>query len=289
MDAAAHWAAELAGWAVPPALLAAAPASPWGFDVATFRRAAATAATGDGGPSGRAALAALPAGGTILDVGCGGGSAAVPLATRGAGSVVGVDESAAMLEAFATALAALPVTVRTVAGRWPDVARGAGRADVVVCHHVVHNVADLPAFASALTAAARRRVVVEMAAAHPLGWLRPVWRRIHGLDRPEGPTVDDAVGVLRDLGLDVDVELWDGPATWHTVDDDLVAMARRRVCVGPERDREVRAALEEAGRPGMRRPLATLWWEGPPDVARPTPSRRRAVGRRSPHGRRAAR
>lgn len=258
MDAAGRWAAQLAGWAVPPALLAAAPESPWGFDVRTFRRAAERAAAVESSSQRRAAEA-LPERGTVLDVGCGAGAASLPLR---AGVTVGVDESAAMLAAFADRAAAAGLTARTVEGRWPDVAPAAGVADVVVCHHVFHNVADLPAFALALTAAARRRVVVEMAATHPLGWLRPVWRRIHGLDRPEGPTADDAADVLAESGLAVAIERWDGAATWAVLDDDLVAMARRRVCVGPERDPEVRAALEEAGELGHARPVATLWWDG---------------------------
>lgn len=260
MDAAGRWAAQLAGWAVPPALLAAAPESPWGFDVATFRRAVGAAVDG---PSRRRAAAALSAGATVLDVGCGAGAASLPLAgPGGAAALVGVDESGPMLAAFTDGAAAVGVAARTVEGRWPDVARAAGLADVVVCHHVFHNVPDLPAFAAALTAAARRRVVVEMAVTHPLSWLRPVWRRLHGLDRPVGPTVDDAVAVLSEQGLEVGVDRWEGPATWRVLDDDLVAMARRRACVGPERDPEVRAALEEAGGWGELRPLATLWWPG---------------------------
>lgn len=263
MDAAGRWAAQLAGWAVPPALLAAAPESPWGFDVRTFRRAAARADTVDG-PSRRRATEALPGGGTVLDVGCGAGAASLPLRP---GLTVGVDESAPMLAAFADGAAAAGVSARTVEGRWPDVAPAAGVADVVVCHHVFHNVGDLSAFALALTAAARRRVVVEMAATHPLGWLRPVWQRVHGIDRPEGPTADDAVDVLAESGVAgsgvvIGIERWDGPATWAVLDDDLVAMARRRVCVGPERDPQVRAALEEAGELGRARPVATLWWDG---------------------------
>ena len=68
-------------------------------------------------------------------------------------------------------------------------------ADVVLCHHVLHNVVDLPPFLRALTAAARRGVVVEMLAEHPLAWLDPLWLRFHDLRRPPPATVDDAVAV----------------------------------------------------------------------------------------------
>lgn len=257
MDASVRWSRGLAAWAVPPELLAAAPVSPWGFDVATFRRAAEAAEAAET-PSRRRSAEALGGDRSVLDVGCGGGAGSLPLRPALA---VGVDESPAMLAVFAERAAALGVPARTVAGRWPDVAAAAGAAEVAVCHHVVHNVPDLAPFAAALTAAARRRVVVEMSVDHPMTWLRPVWRRVHGLDRPVGPTVDDAVAVLAEVGVRAEVERWDGPSPWGVLDDDLVAMARRRVCVGPERDDEVRAALEEAGLPAVR-PLATLWWPG---------------------------
>ena len=71
--------------------------------------------------------------------------------------VTGVDQQQDMLDRFAAAAAARGVPHRTVLGRWPDVARPAGRADVVVCHHVLHNVVDLPPFLLALTAAAAPR------------------------------------------------------------------------------------------------------------------------------------
>ena len=78
--------------------------------------------------------------------------------------------------------AAIPF--RTVRGRGRTSRREAGRADVVVCHHVLHNVVDLPPFLLALTAAAGRGVVVEMLAEHPMAWLDPLWARFHGLHRP---------------------------------------------------------------------------------------------------------
>ena len=65
---------------------------------------------------------------------------------------------------------------------------------------MLHNVVDLPPFLRALTAAARRGVVVEMLAQHPMAWLDPLWMRFHGLRRPPSATADDAVGVLRELG-----------------------------------------------------------------------------------------
>ena len=68
-----------------------------------------------------------------------------------------------------------------------DVADEAGIADVVTCHHVTYNAADIAPFLAALTAAARRLVVVEMTAAHPLAVLNPLWLRFQALARPDWP------------------------------------------------------------------------------------------------------
>ena len=64
----------------------------------------------------------------------------------------------------------------------------AAAADVVTCHNVLYNVPDLEPFLAALTGHARRQVVVELTAAHPLTSLNPLWLRFHGLQRPTGPT-----------------------------------------------------------------------------------------------------
>ncbi|MDQ4070396.1 MAG: SAM-dependent methyltransferase, partial [Actinomycetota bacterium] len=72
--AAEAWADGLAGWKVPQHILDAAPESPWGYPPSVFawtpERAAAEA---DQTPSRRRALEALGEGGTVLDVGVGGG------------------------------------------------------------------------------------------------------------------------------------------------------------------------------------------------------------------------
>jgi hypothetical protein len=141
-------------------------------------------------------------------------------------------------------------------------------ADVVVCHHVFYNVAPLDAFAAALTDHARRRVVVELTATHPLRTLNPLWKRLHDLDRPDGPTADDAAAVLREIGIDPHVERWRrGPRPPYPSLADLVAITRRRLCLPPERDDEVAAALIEFGvDPDHPRDLSadevvTLWWD----------------------------
>jgi SAM-dependent methyltransferase len=247
-DAARRWAELQNGRGVPPEILAAAPADPWTHAPRDFTAPEVAADT----PSRTAAARLLGAGGTVLDVGCGGGAAAFALDRIT--FVTGVDRQRDMLEYFASAARTRGVPSRTVVGTWPDVAAEAGRADVVVCHHVLHNVVDLPPFLQALTAAAARGVVVEMLAEHPLAWLDPLWVRFHGLHRPPPATDLDAVAVLHELGVRPEVARWERPDP-PPQDPAWVA---RRLCLPAARVPEVAAALSEL--PARPRRAATLTW-----------------------------
>ena len=265
-----RWREQLDGWAIPAEILAAAPESPWGFPVGLFRSRAERAGSAPATPSNREAARCLPAGGTVLDVGAGGGAASLPLAAS-AGRLVAVDESAGMVASFLAAAEAAGVPAEAVEGRWPEVAGRVGPADVVVCHHVLYNVPDLAPFATALTGHARRRVVAELTERHPLVGLAPLWRRFHGLERPAGPGADDAVAALEAVGLAVDRQDWESRDRFGFDDfDELVAFTRRRLCLPAERDPEIAEALLEQGThqvdgvwvSGQPRRVTTLSWPG---------------------------
>ena len=251
-SAAERWREQLAAWTIPDAILAQAPESPWGFPPELF-----TAPPDPLGSSSRdRALQALPAAGSVIDVGCGGGAGAmglVPPATL----VVGVDESAAMLEKFAAAGAERGVEHRVVQGRWPDVAREAGQADVVVCHHVLYNIADLEPFVGALTSAAVRRVVVELTATHPMTISAPLWRHFWGLERPGGPIAELALEAIRDFGADARIEHWSRPS--RIVDRGVyVRMNRQRLCLPVDAEPEVDRIMAPTDTP---RDVVTIWWD----------------------------
>ena len=266
----ARWREQLEGWAIPEEILAAAPESPWGCPVGLFRSRARRAGSRPVTPSNREAARFLPAGGTVLDVGAGGGAASLPLAGV-AGQLVAVDESPAMVAAFLAAAEAAGVAAEGVEGRWPEVAGRVGPADVVVCHHVLYNVADLAPFADALTGHARRRMVAELTDRHPLAGLGPLWRRFHGLERPTGPGADEAMAALEALGLRVARQDWESQDRFGFDDlDELVAFTRRRLCLPAARDPEVAAALLDEGTrqvdgvwvSGQPRRVTTLSWAG---------------------------
>jgi SAM-dependent methyltransferase len=265
-----RWRKELEAWAIPEEILARAPESPWGFPVGMFRAKADRARGAEPTPSTLQALRLLGDGGTVLDVGAGGGAASLPLAGA-ATRIVAVDESPGMTEAFLAAAAEAGVEADAVVGRWPDVAGQVGPADVVVCNDVLYNVQDLGPFALALGDHARRGVVVQITRAHPLVSSGPLWRRFHGLERPQGPTADDAIAALAELGIEAERQDWttDSAGSFQRRED-LAAFLRRRLCLPADRDPEIAEALEPiavheaAGwRLGpLHRPVTTLWWQG---------------------------
>jgi SAM-dependent methyltransferase len=242
-DAARRWAECLGRWAIPDEILAQAPVSPWQHETAMF---AVDDTLDRNTPAAEIARAVLPAaGGSVLDVGCGGGRAAMSLVPP-AELVIGVDQSSAMLAEFTRAAAAAGVASTTVEGRWPDVAILTPAADVVVCHHVAYNVADIEPFLLALTAHARLAVVLVLPPRHPLSAWNDAWRHFWELERPTEPTADDLAEVLAALGLDA--ERWDAPrpplarATADTAS--RVGSARRRLCLTEDSDDELTAYLE---------------------------------------------
>jgi SAM-dependent methyltransferase len=199
-------------------------------------------------------------GGSVLDVGCGGGAGSLPLVPP-ARRLVGVDQSAGMLAAYTAAATTRGATATTVQGRWPDVADTVPVADVVMCAHVIYNVADLVPFLRALTTHAATRVVLEFPTRHPLAWLTPYWQALHGLDRPTGPTAGDALAVMTDLGVHPHHEAWRRVLSMHgTSVDQQVDFIRARLALGVERADDVRQQIERFGVPAKRE-VVTAWWD----------------------------
>jgi SAM-dependent methyltransferase len=254
MSALEDWSAQLAAWAIPERILATAPQSPWVLPREVFVRRVDRQLSARVTPTHAAVLEALAAAGTVLDIGAGAGAASLPCA-QAITHVTAVDTDAGLLAAFAERARALALPNRTVQGRWPEIADQVEPVDVVVCGHVLYNVADLPPFVRALEEHSRVRVVVETAEVHPLTSLNPLWRRFHGLERPAGPTADDAVAALRELGVEPEIVRWHKkPSPEYARFDELVDVTRRRLCLPAERASEVAEALVEMGVDGTMPP-----------------------------------
>ena len=264
-----RWRSDLAGWAIPAHITAAVAESPWVLPRTVFARRADRLAAAPAGPSFERAWAALDPPGSVLDVGCGAGAASLPLLPR-CTALAAVDSQPDMLDLLAQRAGAAGLQPRLVTGTWPAASAEAGQADVVTCHHVSYNVPEIEPFIAALTGAARRTVVVEMTAAHPLVSLNPLWLRFHGLTRPTGPTADDLLSILHAMGIPAMAERWQRPGgpDYGSLAE-LTDVTRRRLCLPPERSGEVSRALTEAGVDPKRpadlgtsgREVATIWWD----------------------------
>ena len=257
----ARWADALAAWAIPDAILAKAPESPWGFPSGVFVEVARAAIERPWTPTHRRAADELPAGGVVLDVGSGAGAASLPIAPP-AGRIVAVDEASEMLRAFAE-VGAGRAELETVQGRWPHVADRVDPVDVAVCANVAYNVADLGGFVSALTDVARRRVVLELSDRHPQQPLAPLWEHFWGVSRPVRPTADDAVAVVREVtGAPVAAERWVREGSFMgRRGPDAVAWIRRRLCLPADADGEVAEQLQRLPELAPSA-MVTLWWPG---------------------------
>jgi SAM-dependent methyltransferase len=253
--AAERWASDLAAWAIPDHIMAQAPESPWEFSPALFKPPLEP--TPDT-PSRVRAREVLPQGGSVLDVGCGGGAAGLALVPP-AGRVTGFDQSRDLLDLFVARAVELGVAHEVIQGSWPDDAAGVGPADVVVTHHVAYNVPNLGEFAAELTSHAHSRVVMELSGRHPRWGLNDLWQHFWDTDRPEGPTADDAIELLTDAGLEVSVER--SPRMNRPIPGDArMASVRKYLCLPAERDAEIAALL--ADRPEVAGEVVTLWWDG---------------------------
>lgn len=258
-SAAARWQAALEAWALPPEILNAAPEDPYGLPAGV--RPAGQEWPPEH-PTRRPIDAHLPDGGILLDVGCGPGVLAC--AYREQAHVVGVEPAAG------PAAEARRTGIEVIEERWPQAATHVPIADVVVCTHVLYDVPELAPFVTALTSHARGAVVVEITDRHPWVGLGPLYQRFHGLDRPTGPTADDAAAVVTEsIGTATAVERWERPGNLYPDLDMLVAHRRRQLCLPADADADIAEAiadtydLAEDGsvrtRPG---PVVTLRWEG---------------------------
>ena len=255
--AAERWARELGEWAIPQAILDQAPSGPFTLSPNRF---APPPPRQPGDPVSLAtarALEALPDGGSVLDVGCGGGTASLALAPPAA-LLIGTDRQANMIERFLATAAERGIDAVGQVGTWPEAAALVPEADVVVSRNVLYNAPAVTGFVLALTAKARRRVVVEITDHHPQRVRAPLWRHFWNLDRPTGPTATVAAAAIAEAGLPVVMEEASPDDAAPPPSRADAAFWCRQLCLPPEREPEVAELMTTLG--GCSRPVC-LWWD----------------------------
>jgi SAM-dependent methyltransferase len=249
------WKADLASWAIPAEILDQAEVKPWIHPPALFALPQVIKSS----PSHQKAQEALPAGGSILDIGCGGGVAAFGISPQ-AGHVIGVDQQQEMLDMFAENARSRGVSSEVILGDWPDVAEQTPIADVVTVHHVVYNVGEIKPFIEALDSHARKRVVLELPRVHPMSNMAKGWKHFWNLERPTHPTSEDFLNVLTEMGIKAHVENFVGEILLDKAIDDFHKPLRIRLCLPESRDAEVKA-FYALNPPPTTRELAVIWWD----------------------------
>lgn len=147
---------------------------------------------------------------TVVDVGAGTGRFALALAPS-VKAVTAVDPSPAMLRIMRSQARSRGISnVRGVQGRWEEV--DMAPADVAFSSYVLPLVADAPRFLARLDAVARRRAWLYLGAFSADAVFDPLWRHFHGAPRKPGPTYLDAVAVLREMGMQPEVEVVEVPS-----------------------------------------------------------------------------
>ena len=208
---------------------------------------------------------------SVLDVGCGAGALALPLARAGH-DVVAVDFSAGMLDVLRRRADADGLrNVQTVHAGWDDDwrAAGVGAADVVIASRSL-DVRDLRAALQKLDAFARRRTCVTLPAD---GLFYPQLLAHEAVGRPFAKRGDQgtAVNVLRQMGIEAEVRFLEHASASRYESLEAAAESLRRV-VAPADEREERALgryvaehlVETTGGDGRRvwkqEPEVTVRW-----------------------------
>jgi SAM-dependent methyltransferase len=174
---------------------------------------------------------------SVLDVGCGSGALALPLARAGH-DVVALDFSAGMLDVLRRQVSADGLrNVKTIHAGWEDDwrAAGVGVADVVIASRSL-DVRDLRAALQKLDAFARRRVCVTLPAD---GLLYSQLLAHEAVGRPHAKRGDQAtaVNVLRQMGIEAEVGAL-GHASARRYESPEAALESLRRMVAPADERE---------------------------------------------------
>ena len=255
MNAAENWRDQLAGWAIPKEIIDQAEESPWIHPPAVFQIPKQIEVS----ISHQIALDVLNDGGSVLDIGCGGGIAAFALVPQTT-FVIGIDHQQEMLDMFTVNAEQRKVKSQTILGFWPDVANQAPVADVVTAHHVLYNVPRVEEFLTEMNAHASKRVVIEIPTRHPLSNMNELWQHFWNLERPSGPTYLELINVVKEQGFEPKFKVWQGVLR-STIDADQASEYMRiRLCLPKSKLQEVKDFMSNQKSQSVRE-IATIWWD----------------------------
>ena len=136
----------------------------------------------------------------VVDVGGGAGRVCLPIALHCA-EVVNIEPSAAMRAEFEASAAEAGISnARCIDADWPAGAAGI-EGDVVLVANVTYFVREIVPFVAALTAAARKRVVISVWSVPPPNDAAKLFELIHGEPQALSPSHRDLLPVLWEMGL----------------------------------------------------------------------------------------
>jgi SAM-dependent methyltransferase len=169
---------------------------------------------------------------TWLDIGCGGGRYALPLALAGA-RVTGIDPSTGMLSALQEASSEFGVpTIETIQSRWPM--ENAPSTDVAFIAHVSYDIADIGAFLDGMERAASRLCVAVLLADAPATMAAGVWPAVHGEERTLLPALPEFLAVLLAREKVFSVWLGERPPVGYPSVEAIEGFVRQQLFVEPD-------------------------------------------------------
>jgi SAM-dependent methyltransferase len=146
---------------------------------------------------------------TVVDVGAGGGRLALPLALQ-CQQVVAVEPSPSMASVLLQQAAEYGINnVSLIQARWEDAE--VAPADAALCVHVLYTIQDIGPFVRKLEAHAREKVLIVLYKTAPQSQIYPLWQKVHEEERLPLPGLPQLEKVLKELGIDAQVEMLSPP------------------------------------------------------------------------------
>ncbi|OPX80528.1 MAG: Mg-protoporphyrin IX methyl transferase [Methanosaeta sp. PtaB.Bin039] len=190
---------------------------------------------------------------SVLDIGAGPGTLALPLSRR-ARQVTAVEPSSAMVKRLEKHIAEAGISnIRILPKRWEDLSdEEVGEHDLVIASYSL-SFLDMQEALLKMDRLAKRQVILFWFAGVP-SWEKiraELYPRIYGREHVCHPMSDVLYNLLYSLGIYASVKVLEGtefPRTYESMDDGVSEMRRALGLGTQEHDETIRAYLERRGR-----------------------------------------